>query len=545
MLRRLRAKANIFNVTGIVAGLLIVIPLLTILLRLFESPTDTWVHIRTHRLRDYIENTVVLIGFVAVLSASLGYFAAHVVTRYEFKGRKTLQWMLILPLAIPSYIMGYVYADMFSYIGIVPRNLREIGIDLNLAVMSMRGAVVIFTLTLYPYVYMLTRSALSRQHAAFTESARLLGASTWRTFWRVVLPLARPALVAGTVLVVLETLNDYGLVAYFNVQVFSFAIFNAWFSFHDIASAIRLSAVLMVIVFVVVVLERVLRGRRRYDQSSRPRPLPKRRLKGVEKLYPATLWAILATGFFIPVAHLVWLSRFSRVGFFSLETVHVTLNTLTISVAATLIIVFIAVLLANFGRGRKTRSKTAWLKLTNLGYAIPGAVLAVAVHVFFVRLDRTLYPLYRLFNPETGRLVLSLTLAMLLFAYVLRFMAIGFNTIEASYDKLGESYTEAAYTLKSGKLKTLMTIDVPLIKTGLIGAAIIVFIDVIKELPLTLILRPANYNTMASRVYEYASEERLAEAAVPSLILIAVAAVCVYVLTHLKSKEVIARVRKN
>ncbi len=545
MLRRLKTKANVFNVTGLVAGLLIVIPLLTILLRLFEAPSDAWVHIRTHRLRDYIEHTFVLIGVVAMLSAAIGFFAAYVVARYEFKGRKTLQWMLILPLAVPSYIMGYVYADMFSYIGLVPRSLRDIGIELNLAVMSMQGAIVIFTLTLYPYVYMITRSALSRQHAAYIESARLLGASKWRTFWQVVLPLARPALVAGTLLVVLETLNDYGLVAFFNVQVFSFAIFNAWFSFDDVGAAIRLSAVLMIIVFVVVVLERVLRGRRRYDQTSRPRPLPRRALKGMEKSYPWMLWLMLGGGFFIPVGYLIWLSQFSRVGFFALETIYVMLNTLTISLAATLIIVVVAVMLANFGRGRKTRGKTAWLKITNLGYAIPGAVLAIAVHVFFVRLDRLLYPLYRWVDADTGRLVLSLSLTMLLFAYVLRFMAIGFNTIEASYDKLGESYTEAAYTLRSGKMKTLLKIDLPLIKTGIIGAAIIVFIDVVKELPLTLILRPVNYNTMASRVYEYTSEERLAEAAVPSLILIAVAAISVYVLTHVKSKGGVGRVRKN
>ncbi len=545
MFKRLKVKLNIFTITSILAGLFIIVPLLNILVRIFERPSDVWIHIRTYLLVEYLQNTVILITFVALLSGLLGFFAAFTVTRFEFKGRKTLAWMLILPLAVPSYIMGYVYADMFSFIGIVPRTLRDVGIDIRFNVMTMRSAIIIFVLTLYPYVYMLTRSALNKQNASYIESARLLGASKMKVLWRVVLPLARPALVAGILLVVLETLNDYGLVAFFNIQVFSFAIFNAWFSFGDVVSAIRLSAVLMVIVFVVVFLERAVRGKRRYHLSSKTRPVKRTPLRGYQNIYPFILWGVLVFAFFIPVLYLIYLAQFSRVGFFDLEMIYLIINSLSIALFATALIVIIAVMLANFARGRSSSFKKSWLKITNLGYAIPGAVLAIAVNIFFINTDQILYPIYRLFNPETGRLVLSLSLAMLVFAYVLRFMAIGYNSIEASYDKIGESFTEAAYALRASKLKTLLMVDVPLIKTGLISAAIIVFIDVVKELPLTLILRPADYNTMASKVYEYASDEMLTEASIPALILIFISSLMVFLLTHMKAKGGFTFVRKN
>ena len=545
MLRRIKTKLNIFTVVSIIAGLLIIIPLLNIFVELTQPASEVWIHIRTHLLARYLRNTFVLIFYVSILSAALGFFAAYVITRYDFIGRKYLSWMLILPLAVPSYIMAYVYADMTSFSGSFARFLRNLGFDGYINVMNMRGAIVIFTLTLYPYVYMMVRSALQKQSASFIESATLLGASKWKVFWRIVLPLARPALVAGTLLVVLETLNDFGLVDFFNVQVFSFAIFNAWFSFGDVGSAIRLSAVLMLIVFALVFLERTIRGRRRYNLHSKTRPVARVSLKGYQKIYPVLLWLVLLFGFVIPVLQLLWYTQFARNSLFSLNMIYLIVNSISIAMFATFLVVVIAILLANFNRGRSSSFKKSWLKITNLGYAIPGAVLAIAVHVFFIDIDHLLYPIYRWFNPETGRLVLSLSLSMLVFAYVLRFMAIGYNSIEASYDKIGESFTEAAYALRSSKLKTLLRIDLPLIKMGMLSAAIIVFIDVIKELPLTLILRPANYNTMATIVHEYASDEMLVEASIPALVLILVASLMIYILTHAKQKRGVSYVRKN
>ncbi len=544
MLSRIRRNINIFSVVSIVAAALIVIPMLNILIEIFNEPTPAWQHIRQNLLTNYIINTTILIGFVAVFSALIGVFGATMVTRYEFKGRRLLSWFLMLPLAMPSYIAAYAYADMVSYTGSLARMFRWLNIPLVINVMNMPGAIFIFTLTLFPYVYMLTRGALSKQSAAFSENARLLGAGKVRTFIRVVLPLLRPALVAGTLLVVLETLNDYGVVAYFNVRVFSFAIFNAFENLGDTPAAIRLSGVLMVMVFIIIAIERFIRGKRRYSMHVKGRPLPRVALKGWQRfILPSLLWVIMVLAFFLPLAQLFYYATLTFTSVFTLSFVYLTINSLTLAVSATLITVLIALMLANYNRGSQNRFKKGLLKVTNLGYAIPGAVIAIAVMIFFIDIDHVLYPIYQFINPNSPRLVLSSTLVMLTFAFVLRFMAIGYNSIEASYDKIGDTFTEASYVLNTSKVKTLLKVDIPLIKHGLISAAIIVFIDVIKELPLTLILRPTNYNTLATEVFRYAREEMLQESAVPALVLILVSSVLIYVLTHYKKKGVPINVR--
>ncbi len=544
MLKRLKRNINLFSVISVAAALLIILPMLNILIEILTPPSDAWIHIRENLLNTYIINTVIMIAFVAVFSALVGLFSAYIVTRYEFKGRKLLSWFLILPLAMPSYIAAYVYADMVSYTGTLSRFFRMINLPLRINIMNINGAIFIFVLTLFPYVYMLVRSSLSKQSASFSENAKLLGANKFIVFFRVVLPLLRPALVAGTLLVVLETLNDYGVVAYFNVRVFSFAIFNAWFSLGDTVAAIRLSAVLMILVFAIIFIERFLRGKRRYTLHVKGRPIERVPLRGWQKIFfPMFLWGIMAFAFFIPLFQLIYYATMTFSDVFGLEFIFLIINSLTLAISATLITVFIALMLANYNRGVKNQFKTGLLKVTNLGYAIPGAVIAIAVMIFIQDIDRTLYPLYRLINPDSGRLVISSTLAMLTFAFVLRFMAIGYNSIEASYDKIGEKYTEAAYSLKAGKIRTLLSVDLPLIKHGLISASIIVFIDVIKELPLTLILRPTNYNTLASEVFRYAREEMLQESAVPALVLISVGSLAIYFLTHYKKKGVPINVR--
>jgi len=544
MFNKIKHHINVFSVTSILAAFFIVLPLFNILLELFTAPSSAWLHIREHLLAGYVINTIILIVAVGVFSGIIGTFSAYVVTRFEFKGRKVLSWFLILPLAMPSYIAAYVYADMTSYTGTFSRFMRSLHIPLSIDIMSMPGAIFIFVLTLYPYVYLMVKGALSKQSASFIENARLLGASKVRILVTVVLPLLRPAMIAGMLLVVLETLNDYGVVAYFNIRVFSFAIFDAWFRLGDIVSAIRLSAILMIIVFAVVFIERMIRGKRRYTIHIKTKPIERVYLKGYKKIVlPAILWVIMAFAFFVPVAQLLWYATKTYPLLFDLNFIYLVINSLSVALTATFLIVFIALMLANFNRGRQSSFKKSLLKITNLGYAIPGAVIAVAVLVFFIDADTTFYSIYHWFNEDSPRLLMTSSLLMLIFAYVLRFMAIGYNSIEASYDKIGEKFTEAAYLLKTSKLKTLLSIDLPLIKSGLISAAIIVFIDVIKELPLTLILRPTNYETLASQVYKFAREEMLQEAAIPSLVMISLSSLAIYIFTHRKKKGVVKHVR--
>jgi iron(III) transport system permease protein len=535
MISRIKNRIDLFQILSIIIGSLIIFPLLNILVKIFSPSTDTWLHIREFLLLEYIRNTAILVVGVAIFSSILGLFLAYAVVRYDFKTRKVLKWMLILPLAVPSYIAAYIYADMFSYTGTVSRFFNMIGLPFSLNILNMPGAIFIFVFTLFPYVYILTQSALLNQSASYIESAKLLGAHRFKIFFTVTLPLIRPALVAGVLLTILETLNDYGVVSYFNVRVFSFAIFNAWFQLNDVTSAIRLSAYLMLFVLVIIMIEKAIRGKRRYQIHVKTRPIVRKKLKGWTQLMVIVVaWSVLLFGFFIPVFQLLWYLTLTVNKTLNIRLLYVTLNSLSIAAFSAFMVVILAIILANFNRMRASNFKKSWLKITNLGYAIPGAVIAIAVNLFFIGIDRTLYPIYKLFNENTPVLVLTLSLAMLAFSYILRFMAIGYNSIDASYDKIGKQFTEAGYVLKSNRLKTLFKVDIPLLKPGIISAFILVFIDVIKELPLTLILRPANYDTLASLVYVYASDEMLQESSLAALVLIVVSASLIYIFTHMK-----------
>jgi iron(III) transport system permease protein len=434
---------------------------------------------------------------------------------------------------------------MFSFTGTITRAFRSLGLTVHLNIMTLLGAAVIFVLVLYPYVYMIVRSALYKQSASYAESARTLGLSPRKVFFRITLPLLRPAMVAGTFLVLLETLNDYGLVSYFNVRVFSFAIFDAWFRLGDLSAAIRLSAILLVMVLALVVLERFLRGNRRYTMDVRGRPMLRTPLQGVQKSYPVILWSVLTVALFVPVLQLSYYAVLTYERVLNFRLIQVIVHSLTLSLGVTVVIVFIGLMMANVNRQGRSVQKNLLIRFTTLGYAIPGAVIAVAVLVSFVAVDRRLSPLYRLINPQSGRLVLTQSLLMLAFAMVLRFLAIGYSNIEATYDKIGERFTQAAYTLKHGKLKTLWRVDLPLLKGGLVAAFIIVFIDVLKELPLTLILRPTNYDTLASYVFVFAREEMIQETAIPSLTIIFLAIGAIVALTHVKENKGVRHVRSD
>ncbi|MBU1142100.1 MAG: iron ABC transporter permease [Firmicutes bacterium] len=535
-INKIKRHLNIFTIMSIVIGILILLPIVNILFEFFGTSSATWEHIRTYLLREYILNSIILIILVGIMTLILGFTSAYFVARYNFKGRKFLSWMLVIPLAVPSYIAGYVYADMFSYTGTIGRFLSSIGMNGQINIMNMLGASLIFAFTLYPYVYLLTLTSLSRQSSSYLESATLLGASKWKRLVTVTIPLARPALVAGTLLVILETLNDYGVVQYFNVRVFSFAIFNAWFSLGDITSAIRLSAYLMVLVFAVILIERAFRGRKQYQMHVKTKLISRRKIHGWKQVgVTSFLWFILAIGFLIPIMQLLYYLVLTIHKALDIRLLIATMNTVVNSVVTAGFIVIIALFMVNFSRlNKRGKASKSWVRLANLGYAIPGAVIAVAVHVFFVDLDRLFAPIYSLINPNGPSLVITVSLFTLIFAYILRFLSIGFNSIESQYEKIGTKFTESAYTLGSGRLDALIRVDIPLIFPGLVGAFILSFIDIIKELPLTLILRPANYDSLSTYIYTYARDEMIQESSLPSLILITIAGVLIYLLTHYK-----------
>ena len=534
MFNKLKGRVNIFTVVTIVAAILILLPLSNVFTNIFTKPTTEWVHIRTHLLAEYIKNTVLLILLTATMSSVLGFISAYFVTFYDFVGRKLFSWIMVLPLAIPSYILAFTYSDMFSYTGSISRFLRKLGMNEPIDVMSLFGAAVIFSLTLYPYVYLTVKSSLQKNSSIYIENAKMLNASKAKIFTKITLPLTRPAIVAGTLLVILETLNDFGVVKYYGVRVFSFAIFDAWYRLNSIQSAMRLSGILMLIVFLVIIVEKLLRGKRRFTSSVKSPPIVRQKLSKKKQGVVITILSIIfLISFFIPMIEMLFNFFDTYHIILELEMIYIIINTVTLTLVATALTIFIALMIANFNRTSKAKYKAPLLKITNLGYSIPGAIIAVTVIIFFVDVDHLLRPVYELFNFDK-RLVLTTSIAILLFAYILRFLTIGFNNIESTYDKIGTKYTEASYTLRKSKMKTLLKVDIPLIKGGMISAFIIVFIDVIKELPLTLILRPTNYDTIATRIYTYASDEMIQEASGPSLLLILISCIMIYALTHRK-----------
>ena len=536
MKRYIKYKPDIFTILSIISGILILLPLFNILVELFSPATQEWMHIKTYLLKTYILNTVLLVLLVSIMAITLGLFSAYFVSRFDFKGRKLLSWLLVLPLALPAYIAGYIYADMTSYTGTLTQILNFIGISKTIDIMHTFGASVIFAFTLYPYVYLLSLSSLSRQSSTYADSAKLLGAGPFKRFMTITLPLLRPALVAGSLLVILETLNDYGLVHYFNIRVFSFAIFNAWFSLGDVTSAIRLSAYLMVTVFMIILIERALRGRKKYHMPNKSRVILRQKPKPILKIFIYFfLLTILLIGFFIPVLQMLYYLFLTIKTTLTIDLLIITLQTILSGVIATILILIIAIIMVNFNRLKKrNRIQKYWVKISNLVYAIPGAVIAVSIHIFFVDLDRLFYPIYKIFNSESPTLIITMSVFTLIFAYVIRFLSIGFNAVESQYEKVGTHFTESAYMLGSSRIKALVKVDIPMIYPVLITASILVFVDVIKELPLTLILRPTNYDSLATSAYVYASNEMIQETSMPSLILIFIASLLIYIITHYK-----------
>ncbi len=527
---------NIWTAGSLIFIILILLPNLSILIEFFSEPNENWYHIQEYLLMDIIQNSLLIIVFTALLTILIGTSLAWLVSAYDFPLKSFLTWGLILPLAIPPYIGAYTYHGILNYTGIIQTSLRRtFQTDLNqqyFDIMNIPGAIFIFTVFLYPYVYTITRAFLSRQAASLIENARLLGRGSFEIFWTIVLPISRAAMIGGVSLVILEVLNDYGVVKYFGIQTFTTAIFQTWFGMGDIDSAIKLSGTLMIVVLTILLLERFLRGRKRFSYTtSRVMPLKPTRLTG-KKAFMAGAYALLifALGFLIPFIQLVdWmLLTFDTIA--SPQFLEYIRNSLLVAMIAAGVIVTVSLVIANFTRLYRGMLSTFVSRVTVLGYSIPGAVIAIGVIILFIALDRKLSGLLPI--------VLSTSLIMLIFAYVVRFLAIGYQSIEAGFEKVGNRFTEASRTLGVGLIRTFFRVDVKLIRTAIFGGFILSFIDILKELPLTLILRPFNFDTLATRAFQYANDEMIHEAALASILIIVVSGLAIFVFQKILEEDV-------
>ena len=520
-------------------SLILSVPLLTVLGSFFLPANDIWQHLYETVLQDYIKNSLVLMVGVGVMASVIGIIPAWLVTMYRFPASRFLDWALLLPLAIPAYIIAYTYTGMLDVAGPVQSWIREIG-GWHFGdywfpeVRSMGGAISMLSLVLYPYIYLLARAAFIDQSIGVLEVARTLGCGPYKAFFKVALPLARPAIMVGLSLVLMETLADYGTVQYFGVAVFTTGIFRTWFGLGSSAAAAQLSALLMLFVFVLIGLEYWSRSRQRYHHTStRYSLLRQRTLHGYEKTGAIIIcWLPVIFGFILPAFFLIqWaLKTYPTVVDASFYTL--ILHSVLLAICAAILTMVLALFMA-YGKRRYASNFTRFaVSLSGMGYAIPGTVIAVGVMLPFAWLDNTIDTWMRSrFDISTG-LMLSGTLVALMFAYMVRFLAVSLKTVDAGLTRIKPSIDEVGRSVGVQTFTLLRRIHIPMIRGSLLTAVLLVFVDVLKELPATLILRPFNFNTLAVRAYEMANEERLADASCSALTIVLVGIIPVIFLSR-------------
>jgi iron(III) transport system permease protein len=539
--RKIKRNLNAGRIASVMVAAVILLPILFVFASIFHAPNENWMQIKAYLLKDYMVHTITLTALTALFASLLGITLAWLVAAFDFPGKRFFRWALVLPLAIPPYIAAYTYSTMFSYTGIVQKTLRnQWGIVPDqdwITLSSMRGAVVVFTLFLFPYIYLITRSFLEKQSASYIENARLLGGGQLSVFVRIALPLARPAIIAGVSLVIFEVLSDYGVTSYFGLKTVTTAIFQTWFGMYDVDSAMRLAAWLMIVIVGLFIMERLVRKNRSYSSTtSKSRPLVPRRLRGVSGLTATLLclfiWCI---SFAVPLLQLIVWATWTFESVWKGDFVSLLYRTVYVAALSTLIIMGFSLLVAAVNR---TRSVFAFLlsKGVTAGYSLPGAIIAIGVLAVFIYLDERLIPLYNWLGLGATPLVLSLSIAMLIFGYVIRFMATGYNAVEVGFEKVGTKYTEASRMLGRGKAQTFFRIDLPLIKGAVFSGFILTFVEICKELPLALLLRPFNFDTLATKTYQYANDEQIYEASVPALLIIGISFISAYVLHYFERK---------
>lgn len=540
-----------FGIGIILAFIFIIIinmPIITIISKVSFTNDSNWNHFKQYLLQGAIINTLILVTLTLIISGIIGVLLATVISLLDFPFKRFFEWALYIPIAIPPYIAAYVYAGMFSYTGIFQRIFRDLDISLPYQwfdIMNLRGAVFIYVITLYPYVYGAVKSFMENHSGGFVDTARILGYSPIKLFFKVVFPLIRIPLIGGLMLTMMEVISDYGVVKYFNIQTVSSVIFKSWFGVGETGVAIRLSFYVMIGIIALQTFEEILRGRKKYNiNGSRGNLITPIKLKG-NKGYAVSVLLLLfmLVAFIIPVGQMIiWtIMAFEKVNI--PEISKVILNTLFYSTFATLSILLINVWISHNRRWLSKNTGIFMSKVIQLGYSMPGAIIAVGTITLFVAMDGILYPLYQYFGVDSKKLVLSSSIIMLIFAFIVRYMAVGFNNVNSAFEKIGVKYNDAARTLGIGKTKAMLQVELPVLKNSLIAGFLLTFIDIIKELPLTLLLRPFNYNTLASRAYEYANDERIHEASVPALIIIGLSILALSVFVKINSKK--GKVLKN
>jgi iron(III) transport system permease protein len=514
--------------------LILLAPIFFVLISLFGEYNENWSHLYNYVLSKYLLNSFFLILGVSILSIILGVGSAWLITNYDFVNKAWLEWAVILPLAVPPYILAYTFTGLFDSYGTANEIIRIIfdtkdNYIFFPNVRNIYGAIIVFSFTLYPYIYLTTRMAFLNQSRSLMEAGTLLGLNSWSLFYKLAIPLIRPALIAGLALVIMETISDFGAVEHFAVQTFTTGIFRTWFGMYDLNTAMQLSSLLLIFIAFFVVLERTERNKMSYTYSNSTfRKTDSKKLKGLKSIC-AFLFCFtpLFVGFILPIIELTnWAIFFPSENFFSENVIYSFFNTIWLGISAGIICTMFALFINFLKRFDEDFFLNSSSQLLALGYALPGLVLAVGIIQFFSFLD-DYFIRYFLKISLVGSLI------GLIIAYTIKAYALANNTIESGFKRISSSIDDASLSLKGSKFSIFYRIHMPLLKTSILTSLLLVISEVIKELPATLILRPFNFDTLAVSTYIYASEERMYEAASPAMLIVLVGLIPIFFLSRI------------
>ena len=507
-------------------------PILIVILSLFGGFSENWFHIFDYLIFDYVKSSLILVLGVTSIVLAVGTVTAWIVTTYNFPGKRLFEWALILPLAIPPYILAYTFTGLFDPFGDANNLARSLfGMDSNFVlfpnVRNIYGAIIVFGFTLYPYVYLVSRSAFINLSRSMQESARLLGLSQFQVFYKLSLPLIRPAVIGGLMLVVMETLSDFGAVDHFAIQTFTTGIFRTWYGLYDLQTAMQLASLLLLVIVVFYILERNNRGNELYSSSNSTfSPNIEQNLYGINALLAFSLcFTPIFIGFLLPIIELSIWAYEVNLKFFDANFINTFTNTIGLSLVTGLVCAALALLINFSVRYKPLFVINRLSSLLSVGYAVPGLILAVGIVQLFVYLDNSVF--------SSLDVVLTGSLFGLILAYVIKTYALANSSIESGYERISNSLDDSSKILGTVGWSLLRNIHMPLLKTSILTSILLVMSDVIKELPATLILRPFNFETLAVSAYVYASEERMIQAAAPAIAIVMTGLIPIFFLSKM------------
>lgn len=517
----LNVNVQYWRLSSLLIAVAVLMPVVVIFSAWFQPGGDVWQHLVDTVLGHILVNSLVLVVGVATGTLLLGTALAWLTAMCEFPGRRIFEWALMLPLAVPAYVLAFVVVGLFDYSGAVAAWFRDVpGIQLP-GIRSTGGVLLVMVLAFYPYVYMLARTAFQSQGRNLIDSARVLGMSPFGAFYHIALPMARPALAGGVALAVMESLADFGAVSVFNYDTFTTVIYKAWLGMFNLQAAAQLASVLLMFVVVMLYTERRMRSRARFESSGKSAKELRYHLSGRYAWLATSFCAlILLAAFIIPVAQLLaWVLDTSAS---DLDSRYMSFlgNTLVLGMVAALAAAFVALMLAYTYRLKPDRFTSITLRISTLGYALPGSVLAVGIMLVAVWFDKTLVTIANsLFGMELTQLITG-TVVVLLVAYVVRFLAVAHSPIDSAFERIRPSILQAARSLGAGNWEILWRVSMPMLRSGLFSAMLLVFVEVMKEMPATLLLRPFGWDTLATRIFEMTSEGEWERAALPAISLV-------------------------